>query len=94
MYHSNVPFFTSSKGLLCGLVGVLEQTYFSERCQDEGRQGSIISDARVCRQAPLSRPTPPRSTLIRTTALLPFTVRLDSEGEMEARLIAWEARGP
>lgn len=46
-YHSNAPFFTSSKGLLCGLVGVLEETYFSERCQDEGRQGSIFSGAQA-----------------------------------------------
>jgi hypothetical protein len=68
-YHSNAPFFTSSKGLLCGLVGVLEETYFSERCQDEGRQGSIFSDARVCRQAPLSQPTLRRSTPIALTGL-------------------------
>ena len=38
-------------------------------------------------RAPLSRPTPCRSTPITTTAL-PFMVRLDSEGAMEARLIA------
>jgi hypothetical protein len=87
-YHSNAPFFTSSKGLLCGLVGVLEETYFSERCQDEGRQGSIISDARVCRQAPLSRPTPCRPTPIATTAL-PFLVRVDADGVMEC---GWPVR--
>jgi hypothetical protein len=37
---------------------------------------------------PLSRPTVCRPTPIRTTGPLPFTVRLDSEGAIEARLIA------
>jgi hypothetical protein len=35
-----------------------------------------------------SRPTAYRSTPIMTRRPLPFTVRLDSEGAMEARLIA------
>jgi hypothetical protein len=42
---------------------------------------------RVRRRAPLSRPTPPRSTPIATTGLH-FMVRLDSEGVMDVRLIA------
>jgi hypothetical protein len=33
-----------------------------------------------------SRPTPRRRTPIRTTALLPFAVRLDTEGTMEVTL--------
>ena len=36
----------------------------------------------------LSLPTPCRSTPITTTGPLPLTVRLDSEGAMEAWLIA------
>jgi len=40
-----------------------------------------------CQRAPLSRPTPRRSTPITTTAL-PFMLRLDTEGVREARLIA------
>jgi hypothetical protein len=36
----------------------------------------------------LSQPTPPRPTPIATTALLPFTMRLDTKGAARLRLIA------
>jgi hypothetical protein len=36
----------------------------------------------------LSRPSPCRSTPITTTALLPFTMRLDAEGAVSVRLVA------
>jgi hypothetical protein len=38
------PFLLAQKDYLCGPVGMLEETYFSERRQDEGRQGSIFSE--------------------------------------------------
>jgi hypothetical protein len=38
----------------------------------------------------VSSPTPPQSTPIRITGL-PFSVRLDAEGTMSVRLIAWDA---
>jgi hypothetical protein len=40
-----------------------------------------------CLRAPLSQPTACRPTPIATTAL-PFTVRLDTEGTMNVRLLA------
>jgi len=41
-----------------------------------------------CRRAPLSQPNRCRSTPIRTTELVPFTVLLDSEGVMRVQLVA------
>jgi len=37
----------------------------------------------------MSRPTLRRPTPIATTALLPFKVRLDSEGAMEMQIAGW-----
>jgi hypothetical protein len=40
-----------------------------------------------CQEALLSRQSLSRSTPITTTALLPFTVRLDTDGAVEMRLV-------
>jgi len=51
-----------------------------------GSHGAYVVAPIRCQGALLSQPTACRSTPVTTAALLPFTVRLDTEGAVKLRL--------